>query len=287
MDQRRALVTQYLKKTNESLSWLLEASGLSRNAWYYQKKALVVDEPIINEIKAVLTESPYYGYRRVTAELKRQGHTYNHKRIIRIMGESHLIQVRGKRSVPKTTNSNHQYLVYANEIKLLTNLIPSTVWVSDITYIPVGTTWCYAAIVLDQCTRKVVGWSLASHMRTSLCIEALEMALASHLTPQFHHSDRGSQYCSHEYQKVLRVYKIRPSMADVGVSVDNPFAESFNRSLKVEEVYLNQYDNLSEARASIATYIACYNTTRLHSSLGYIPPAEFEANYYQLVVSRD
>ena len=196
MDQRRALVTPYRDKKEVALSWLLEATGLSRNAWYYQSSVDITKEkPIIEAIKDVLTVSPYYGYRRVTAELKRQDQNYNHKRILRIMGENYLIQVSRKRSVPRTTNSNHQYLVYANEIKLLTNLVPATVWVADITYIPVGDTWCYAAIVLDQCTRKVVGWSVASHMRTALCIEALTMALTNHSAPRFHHSDRGGQYC--------------------------------------------------------------------------------------------
>lgn len=281
MSQRRALVTQYLEKKQLAVSWLLSAINLSRNAWYYQASdgAKVADLPIVEQIKEVLIESPYYGYRRVTAELQRRDKTYNHKRILRIMGEHLLIQPRRRRTPPKTTNSNHNYVVYTNEIKYLEGLIPSTVWVSDITYIPVGNTWCYAAIVLDQCTRKVVGWSLASHMRTSLCLGALAMALDAHQPPLFHHSDRGSQYCSYEYQQQLREHHIRPSMADVGVSVDNPYAESFNRSLKVEEVYFNAYESIAEARASIAAYIACYNTKRLHSSLGYVPPVEFEANY--------
>lgn len=288
MDQRRALVTQYLEKQKTKLSWLILAIGLSRNAWYYgghKVDAPPTESTIVKEIEAVLIVSPYYGYRRVTAELKRQDKVYNHKRILRIMGENLLIQPRKKRGVPKTTNSNHNYVVYTNEIKNLETLIPSTVWVADITYIPVGDKWCYAAIVLDQCTRKVVGWALASHMRTSLCIEALEMALASYTPPLFHHSDRGSQYCSYEYQALLKSCDIKPSMADTGVSVDNPFAESFNRSLKVEEVYLNAYEDLAEAKVSIQEYITCYNCKRLHSSLGYVPPVEFETNYYQTEVS--
>ena len=286
MSQRKALVTQYLKKKQVAVSWLLQAVELSRNAWYYQALGAThnSDSPIIEQIKEVLIESPYYGYRRVTAELRRQNQTYNHKRILRIMGEALLIQPRKRRTAPKTTNSNHNYTVYTNEIKHLDILIPATVWVSDITYIPVGDKWCYAAIVLDQCTRKVVGWSLATHMRTSLCTEALTMALENNQAPLFHHSDRGGQYCSHEYQAVLKKHNIKPSMADVGLSVDNPFAESFNRSLKVEDVYLNSYENVSEARTSIAEYIECYNTRRLHSSLGYVPPVEFEANY-QIEVS--
>jgi len=294
VSQRKALVTQYLRKKQVAVSWLLQAVELSRNAWYYQASEATssTDAPIVEQIKAVLIESPYYGYRRVTAELRRQGElrskrgcpgvkdqTYNHKRILRIMGETLLIQPRRRRTAPKTTNSNHNYTVYTNEIKYLDVLIPSTVWVADITYIPVGDKWCYAAIVLDQCTRKVVGWSLATHMRTSLCTEALTMALNNNQAPLFHHSDRGGQYCSHEYQRELEKRHIKPSMADVGLSVDNPFAESFNRSLKVEEVYLNTYENVFEARESIAEYIECYNTRRLHSSLGYVPPVEFEANY--------
>jgi transposase InsO family protein len=281
VSQRKALVTRYLRKKQVAVSWLLQAVELSRNAWYHQVSEATssADAPIVEQIKAVLIESPYYGYRRVTKELKRQNQTYNHKRILRIMGETLLIQPRKRRTAPKTTNSNHNYTVYTNEIKYLDVLIPSTVWVADITYIPVGDKWCYAAIVLDQCTRKVVGWSLATHMRTSLCTEALDMALKHNQAPLFHHSDRGGQYCSHEYQEVLKKYNIKPSMADVGLSVDNPFAESFNRSLKVEEVYLNVYENVTEARASIAEYIECYNTKRLHSSLGYVPPVEFEANY--------
>jgi len=278
--QRRALVAQYLEKKEVAVSWLLPAVGISNNAWYHQTKERTEDEVIKDQIVSVLEAYPYYGYRRVTAELRRQGYTYNSKRILRIMGEYHLMQLHKKRTVPKTTNSNHHFTVYTNEIQYLTHLTPSTVWVSDITYIPVGGTWCYVAIVLDQCTRKVVGWSLATHMRTSLCLEALEMALRDHQAPAYHHSDRGSQYCAHAYQRVLKNHNITPSMADVGMSVDNPFAESFNRSLKVEEVYLNAYETVSDARASIATYIACYNTKRLHSALGYVPPVEFEANYY-------
>jgi putative transposase len=287
MSQRRALVAQYLKKKRVAVSWLLLTINLSRNAWYYQASdnTKTADIPIVEQIKSVLIESPYYGYRRVTAALQRQDKPYNHKRILRIMGKNLLIQPRRRRTHPRTTNSNHDYMVYANEIRHLDGLVPSMVWVSDITYIPVGDTWCYVAIVLDQCTRKVVGWALASHMRTSLCLEALTMALDTHQPPRFHHSDRGGQYCSREYQNELQKQNITPSMADVGVSVDNPFAESFNRSLKVEEVYLNAYESIAEARASIASYIVCYNTKRLHSSLGYIPPVEFEANY-QMEVSK-
>jgi putative transposase len=149
VSQRRALVAQYLKKKRVAVSWLLLTINLSRNAWYYQASdnTKTADIPIVEQIKSVLIESPYYGYRRVTAALQRQDKPYNHKRILRIMGKNLLIQPRRRRTHPRTTNSNHDYMVYANEIRHLDGLVPSMVWVSDITYIPVGDTWCYVAIV--------------------------------------------------------------------------------------------------------------------------------------------
>ena len=225
---------------------------------------------------------PYYGYRRVTKELKRRNKKYNGKRILKIMGEYLLIQPRKRRNnAPKTTNSKHNYTIYTNKIKHLGTVYPSDVWVSDITYVWVGKAWAYLAIVLDQATRKVVGYSFSKRMSRRLVIDAIEMALASHKAPKYHHSDRGSQYCSYEYIRILKANGITPSMADVGKSVDNPHAESFNRSLKVEEVYLNAYESFEEAKASIQNYIMVYNSKRLHSSLGYRSPIEFEASYYK------
>jgi putative transposase len=155
--------------------------------------------------------------------------------------------------------------------------MPSTIWVSDITYVWVGDKWAYVAIVLDQCTRKVVGWSMDTHMRRSLCIEALEMAMKHHSAPDYHHSDRGAQYCSYDYINILVEKGITPSMADVGVSVDNAYAESFNRSLKVEEVYMHAYESFEEAKTSIDRYINVYNTKRTHTSIGWMPPSVYEA----------
>lgn len=201
------------------------------------------------------------------------------------MGEYHLLQVRKKRTVPRTTNSNHNFLVYPNEIKYLGIVLPNRVWVSDITYIPTNKGWCYLALIMDQGSRKIVGWALSTSLHRSLCIEALNMALKDNKPPQYHHSDRGVQYCSYDYIGILKSNNITPSMADTGVSVDNPHAESLNRSIKVEEVYLNYYEDYTDAKVSIAQYILRYNTKRLHSSLGYISPMQFEANY-QLIVSK-
>lgn len=198
------------------------------------------------------------------------------------MRENALLQPKKSKSFkPKTTDSNHNLLIYPNAIEHISPLAPCIIWVADITYVWIGERWAYVAIVLDQGSRKVVGWSISKSMHRQLCIDALTMALEHNRAPEFHHSDRGVQYCSHEYINLLKVHHITPSMASVGVSVDNPHAESFNRTLKVEEVYLHAYESFKEAEDSIGFFIEVYNTKRLHSSLGYIPPTEFEDHYYQ------
>ena len=194
------------------------------------------------------------------------------------MGDLYLLHFRKNPFKPKTTDSRHNMVVYTNEIKYLGPVTaPGVVWVSDVTYVWIDKKWCYLALVMDQGTRKIVGFAMSQTLHKELCIEALQMALKSNPTPKYHHSDRGSQYCSHEYIRILVDNTIIPSMADVGMSVDNPYAESLNRSIKVECVYLNCYESFQEACASIAAYISVYNTTRLHSSLGFVSPYEYEA----------
>lgn len=276
-------MTKYPKT---AVSWLLEAAELSKNAWYHKAKAKPDNTQIKEKIEAVLIESPYYGYKRVTEQLHRIGECINHKRIYKIMGEYCLLQVRKSKKVPRTTNSRHNLMIYTNEIKHLGTVIPGWVWVSDITYVWIGTGWAYLALIMDQCTRKIVGWAMELSLHRELCIEALNMALASNTAPRFHHSDRGVQYASHDYIEIEKKYGITPSMADVGISVDNPYAEALNRSIKVEEVYLHAYESFEEAKASIQKYIEVYNTKRLHSSLGYVSPVEFEANYKLASVSK-
>jgi transposase InsO family protein len=283
----RATVASYLKDHPKvTLEWLLAASGLSKNAWYHKTQAKV--EPLIEKqlIESVLIESPYYGYKRVTKELNRNGTTINHKRVYKIMGEYHLLQVRKSKSVPHTTNSKHNLLVYANEVKYLGSVVPGRVWVSDVTYVWIGDKWAYLALIMDQGSRRIVGSILSHSLHRSLCIDALTMALKDNPAPGFHHSDRGVQYCSYDYIDILKAHQITPSMAAVGLSVDNPYAESLNRSIKVEEVYLKAYESFAEADSSIKKYIEVYNTKRLHSSLGYVPPVEYEANYQLMNLSK-
>jgi putative transposase len=276
--KKRDLITTYRKKRHDTpITWLTKAIGLSKQGWYHVQKPPPDTRVWKAKIEAVLEAHSYYGYLRVTKELQRQGEIVNHKRIYKIMGEYHLLQLRKKRTPPQTTNSNHRFYVYTNEIKHLSQLTTGTVWVSDITYIPSAVGWLYLALIMDQHSRRIVGWALGTTMHRSLCISALRMALSQHAAPRYHHSDRGVQYCSHDYIEILKSHNVAPSMADVGVSVDNPHAESLNRSIKVEEVYRNEYLTFADALLGISTYITVYNTTRLHSSLGYLSPVQFEA----------
>ena len=197
---------------------------------------------------------------------------------MRLMHETGLKQKRRKYK-PKTTDSRHTLRTFPNLIKGIVPSFPHHIWASDITYVQLPTSFCYVAIVLDVFTKRVVGWSIALSMEKELVLEALEMALKTG-TPTFHHSDRGGQYCAHDYVKRLEDVGTQVSMADTGVSVDNPFAESFNRTLKVEEVYLKNYESFEEAKASIAHFINdVYHAKRLHQSLGYQTPDEFTASW--------
>lgn len=237
-------------------------------------------------IEAVLVDFPYYGSVRVAKELNRRGYSVNKKRIARIMKETGLAQKR-RRSWTKTTNSRHLLPVYPNLVKDIIADHPKHIWVADITYVRLAKGFCYVAIILDVFTKKIVGWSVELHMETSLVIEALELAFEGG-APEYHHSDRGGQYCSYEYTNLLKTNGVKVSMADTGVSVDNPYAESWNRTFKVEEVYLADYETIDDAKESMKHFIeVVYNKKRLHSSIGYKPPEEFEEEWLKQNMNRD
>lgn len=225
----------------------------------------------------MLVDFPYYGHRRAAKELKRRGHAINKKHVQRIMQRYHLVQKR-RRSGMKTTNSRHALPTYPNLVKDLVISYPDHLWVADITYVrlPNGK-FCYLATILDVFTRRPRGWSLADHMREELVLDALMSALKKHDAPEYFHSDRGGQYCGDRHTRLLKKHGVQISMAATGVSVDNPFAESFFRTIKVEEVYLSDYRDIADARRHIAQFIdIVYTTKRLHSSIGYLTPEEFE-----------
>ncbi len=267
-----------------AISQLCETLQVSRS-WYYEKQTRVkedeTDVELRDTIERIILDFPGYGYRRVTHALKRAGWIINHKRVLRMMREESLL-CQLKRHFVHTTDSHHRYQVYPNLIKGMTIEAPDVVWVADLTYIRLPSTFVYLAAILDAYSRKCVGWKLSKRIDTQLALGALEAALSTrHVTAGLiHHSDRGVQYASHEYVARLRDVEAEVSMSALGNPYDNAKAESFFKTLKREEVYLKQYQTFQEAEDNIREFIEdVYNTKRLHSSLGYLPPIEFEEAY--------
>ncbi len=262
---------------------LLSVSRCGFYKWLGQSKNEPIkgeDIVVRNELQKVAVEFSAYGYRRITAELKNRGCTVNHKRVLRLMREDNLLCVR-KRFKHKTTDSNHNLRTYPNLIKDLEITRLNQVWASDITYIRLPREFIYLAVVLDLFSRRCIGWNLDRSMYTELALSSLSMAIEDRwnetMPGLIHHSDQGVQYASKEYIECLHTHGIRISMAAQGNPYDNAFVESFIRTLKYEEVYLNDYETFSDASENIPSFIDdVYNKKRLHSSLGYRSPIDFE-----------
>ena len=240
-----------------------------------------------SQIQMIALEMRAYGYRPITAELHRRGVKVNHKRVLRLLREDNLLCLR-QRAFVRTTDSRHNLMVYPNlaRDRSLSNI--NQLWVADITYIRLLREFIYLAVLLDAFSRRCIGWAISRHIDTQLTLAALQMALHTRSIPPglIHHSDQGVQYAATDYVAVLQEHKIEISMSRTGNPYDNAKAERFMRTLKYEEIYMNDYETLAEVRASIEHFIeAVYNRKRLHSAIGYRPPAEFEALLAQLSLS--
>ncbi|GAB6286832.1 MAG: IS3 family transposase [Methanoregula sp.] len=232
------------------------------------------------EIQEIALEFPGYGYRRRTAELRNRGYAINHKRVLRLMRLDNLLCLR-KKFKPVTTDSSHGLPVYPNLLKGANITGLNQVWASDITYIQLQHEHVYLAVVLDLASRKCIGWDLGRNLGSQLAMNALAKALRNRwsesLTGLIHHSDQGVQYASQGYVECLKKHNILISMSRKGNPYDNAFAESFIKTLKVVEVYLNEYGKFEDAYRNIGLFIEkVYNKKRLHSALDYRSPDQFE-----------
>ncbi len=236
------------------------------------------DMALRDTLQRIALEFPSYGWPRMTMELKRRGWAVNHKRVYRLMREDNLLCLRKRRFVV-TTDSDHGLPVYPNLARPMTLTRLDQLWVADLTYIRLELEFVYLAVILDSFSRRVIGWALDRELSTELTLQALEMALAERRPAPglVHHSDRGVQYASHNYTELLQAHGIQISMSRKANPWDNAACESFIKTLKYEEVYRSEYRDLTDARASIGAFLEkVYNQKRLHSALGYLPPAEFE-----------
>jgi putative transposase len=265
---------------------LCKIAGLPRASFYRSfedRPTREADVEMLSQIQILCLRHKYYGYRRITACLRRQGQVVNAKRVQRLMREDNLIALRRKPFAPPASDRRHGFLIVPNLIRGLIASAPDQIWVADITYIRLRESFCYLAVILDSFSRKVVGWALAENLDASLAMEALDKALIDrkpNRSSLIHHSDRGVQYASVGYRIRLAEHDVTISMSRPANPYDNAKAESFMKTLKIEEAGAGNFQNIVEARRSITHFIdTIYNTERLHSALGYSPPLEFETNF--------
>jgi transposase InsO family protein len=260
---------------------MCELGQVSRSGYYRSRRhrpATGGDVELRDAMQCVALEFPSYGWPRMTPELRRRGWAVNHKRVYRMMREDNLLCLRRRKFV-RTTDSAHPFPVYPNLARGMAVTHLDQLWVADLTYIRLRVEFVYLAVILDACSRRVVGWALGRSLENDLALEALRRALEQRRPAPglVHHSDRGVQYASREYTTLLGAHGITISMSRKGNPYDNAIAESFMKTLKYEQVYREDYEDLRQARASIQRFLEqVYNEKRLHSALGYLPPAEFE-----------
>lgn len=259
------------------ITLICQVLDLPRSTHYYAPVPRD-DSAVQQAIVAVAQEFPTYGSRRLSAQMRRAPYQLkvNRKRVRRLMHQLDLVRRRRPRG-RGTTNSQHGYGRFPNLVAGRVANAPDEIWVSDITYVRLGTNFIYLAIIMDVFSRDIRGWQLSRSLEQELTLTALQRALARH-TPAIHHSDQGIQYAAPAYVQTLQQAGVAISMAAVGEPTQNGYAERLIRTIKEEEVELSDYHDFADALAQIGRFIDdVYRTKRIHSALGYLTPAEFEA----------
>jgi len=259
------------------LQLLCDLFDLARSTYYYQAHPRD-DTALKEQIRAICGTWPTYGVRRVTAQVAREYQTVNRKRVRRVMRQMDLMPKK-RRKTHRTTQSNHAFPRYPNLVKDLVVIRPDQVWVADITYVQLAIECVYLAMLMDVFSRSIRGWHLSRHLDQDLTLRVLRPALATH-QPEIHHSDQGVQYAATAYVDCLNEHHIAISMAEVGEATQNGYAERLMRTIKEEEVYLSDYRDYTDAVQHLGRFLDdVYMHKRIHSSLGYLTPVEFEAQW--------
>lgn len=275
----------FLNRSDKELSLNMQCNllNINKSSLYYEKTPFVerVDTNIITKIVELYKEMPFYGVRRTYHELLRQGYVIGRDRVGKIRKQ---LNLRTFYPVPKTTIKGKQHQIYQYLLKNLKIDRVNQVWATDITYIPIKGGFAYLVSIIDIYTRKILAWNLSNTMHRQNCIDVLSEAIDRYGLPEIFNSDQGSQFTSEEFIQILLANKVAISMDGKGRALDNVYMERFWRTLKYEDIYLNNYETLIEARVGINKFIHFYNTSRLHSSLNYQTPDEV---YYNIVTENN